>query len=79
MDLQTQIHNEKVKLRSGLLNSVASGCLSAGSVTPFGLLVFGTAPSHRHLWFWAVGIAMLFAVGIWFHARALKTMEGLTE
>ena len=34
MDLKTQIHNEGVKLRAGLLNSIAATCLAAGSVTP---------------------------------------------
>ena len=79
MDLKTQIHNEAVKMRAGLLNSVAATCLSAGSVTPLGLLAFGTAPTHLRLWFWVVGSAMLFAVGFGLHFRALRLLKGLRE
>ena len=79
MDLKTQIHNEGVKLRAGLLNSIAATCLSAGSVTPLGLIAFGTAPTHLRLWFWAMGSVMLFAVGLGLHYRALRTLKGLRE
>ena len=79
MDLKTQIHNEGVKLRAGLLNSIAATCLSAGSVTPLGLIAFGNAPTHLRLWFWAIGSVMLFAVGLGLHYRALRTLKGLRE
>ena len=79
MDLKTQIFNEQTKMRAGLLNSVASGCLSAGSITPFGLVAFGAAPTHLRLWLWAIAVAILIGTGFWLHRSALKTLEGLRE
>ncbi len=79
MDLKTQIHNEQTKMQAGLLNSVAGGCLSAGTITPFGLLTFGAAPTHLRLWLWVVAVAILIGMGFWLHRAALKRLEGLRE
>ena len=79
MDLKTQIHNEQTKMHAGLFNSVAGGCLSAGSITPFGLVVFGTEPTHLRLWFWVLANATLMCTGFWLHRSAIKALEGLRE
>ena len=71
------IHNEQVKARAGLYNSMAGATFLAGSVSPLALLFFGTFPTHRILWLWVAGMIMFLTVGVRLQRLALRTLEGL--
>lgn len=73
------VHNEKTKLTATWMNTLASGSLLVGVVTPTAAVIYGptrlTAPA------WAAGLAGLVFIllGLALHLFARGMLEGLKE
>ena len=71
------VENEQTKLRANFFNSFGGTCLSAATVTPFGLYVVGNGPAHAHRWILAGGLLILFAAAGAGHVLAIRILKGL--
>jgi hypothetical protein len=75
-DLETQIHNERVKFTAGFLDRFATASLTVGLATPVAAQVFG-ATSVTVGWKYGVACLMFGVVGVAMHAVGRKQLGRL--
>jgi Na+-transporting NADH:ubiquinone oxidoreductase subunit NqrB len=75
-DLQTTIHNERVKLTATLLNGLAIAIFAVGGLAPGFTMLYGDRQVTLPL---VLGILVCFLVAPALHYWARRSMKGLRE
>lgn len=73
----TAVENDRIKLTATWLNTIASGCVVVGAVTPIAAVLYGFSAPRATPWLAALYGAMFAAVGTALHLRARKLLGGL--
>ena len=73
------IENERLKLTATGLNTLASGSIVIGVITPTAVAIYGTPGTQAPGW--AIGLAGLgfLCIGVALHMLARLVLEGLRE
>jgi len=74
----TNVHNERVRLRATLLNTMAGSCFTVGVFTPIAATVFKVAPVDIGLWRLGVSAGCWLLAALVLHWRASRSLGRLT-
>jgi predicted tellurium resistance membrane protein TerC len=78
-DLTIVIHNERVKLRAGALNTMATSCFAIGVLAPIATSFYNLISDHVPVHTVVLGIVLWMAAAIGLHQQATRALEGLKE
>lgn len=73
------IHNERVKLRAGALNTLATSCMSLGVLAPLAAAFYNVASSAVPVHTVIAGAALYLTAAFWLHRQAVTTLGRLRE
>lgn len=71
------VHNERVKLLAGLLNTMAGASFAIGVIAPVAAAFYG--PSHVSLATIIIGVVLWLALATVLHLAAQRVLGGLRE
>jgi predicted tellurium resistance membrane protein TerC len=77
--LPVSIHNGRVKLRAGALNTRATSCFGVGALAPLASAFYNLIADHVPVHTIVIGIVFWFGAAIFLHRQAARTLEGLKE
>jgi hypothetical protein len=73
------VHNERVKIRAGALNTMATSCFALGVLAPIATSFYNLTFDHVPVHSIVLGIVLWMATAIGLHQQATRTLEGLKE